>query len=53
MPAPIITGLRELREDLLRQLVLSSGSEKMEIVGKIMEMDEMIALEEKAELPKP
>jgi hypothetical protein len=51
MAAPILTGLRDLREDLLRQLVLSSGSEKVEIVNKIMEMDELIALEEKALLP--
>lgn len=50
MATPILTGLRDLREDLLRQLVLSSGSEKIEIVRKIMDMDEMIAMEEKAEL---
>jgi|GEM_PF-585488 hypothetical protein len=53
MAAPILNGLRNLREDLLRQLVLSSGSEKVEIVNKIIEMDEMIALEEKALLPTP
>lgn len=51
MATPILTGLRELREDLLRQLVLSSGTEKTEIISKIMEMDEMIALEEKILLP--
>ena len=47
MATPILTGLRDLREDLLRQLVISSGSEKIEIISKIMEMDDMIALEEK------
>ena len=47
MVTPILNGLKDLREDLLRQLVLSSDSEKTEIISKIMEMDEMIALEEK------
>lgn len=48
MAAPILAGLKELREDLLRQLVLSRGAEKTELISKIMEMDEIIALEEKA-----
>lgn len=50
MAVSILNGLRNLREDLLRQLVLSSGAEKIEIIRKIMDMDEMIAMEEKAEL---
>lgn len=48
MDRPLLTGLRNLREDLLRQLLLSSGEEKTEILVKIMEMEELIALEEKA-----
>jgi len=50
MATSILTGLRELREDLLRQLVLTSGSEKVEILNKIIELDELIALEEKTAL---
>ncbi len=48
MATPLLTGLRNLREDLLRQLLLSSGTEKTEILVKIMEMEELIAFEEKA-----
>lgn len=48
MATPLLTGLRNLREDLLRQLLLSSGTEKTEILIKIMEMEELIDLEEKA-----
>lgn len=50
MPATILNGLRDLREDLLRQLVLSSGSEKAEILARIIEMDDLIGNEEKAEM---
>lgn len=50
MPTTILRSLRDLREDLLRQLVLSSGPEKAELLTKIMEMEEMIEFEEKAEL---
>ena len=52
MATPLLTGLRDLREDLLRQLILTSGAEKTEILVKIMEMEEQIALEEKL-LPPP
>ena len=48
MPATIINNLRDLREDLLRQLVLSSGSEKAELLARIIEMDDLIGNEEKA-----
>lgn len=48
MDRPLLTGLRNLREDLLRQLLLSSGEEKTEILMKIMEMEELIEDEEKA-----
>ncbi|NMB41164.1 MAG: hypothetical protein GX996_04430 [Firmicutes bacterium] len=48
MTTPILAGLRDLREDLLRQLVISGGAEKAEIISKIMEMDDMIAAEEKS-----
>lgn len=50
MAATIINNLRDLREDLLRQLVLSSGSEKAELLARIIEMDDLIGSEEKAEL---
>jgi hypothetical protein len=50
MPATIINNLRDLREDLLRQLVLSSGSEKAELLARIIEMDDLIVSEEKAEI---
>jgi len=50
MPIPILRSLHDLREDLLRQLVLSSGSEKAELLTKIIEMEDMIDFEEKAEL---
>ncbi len=48
MSTPLLTGLRNLREDLLRQLLLSSNTEKTEILIKIMEMEDLIDLEEKA-----
>ncbi|MGI5823422.1 MAG: hypothetical protein ACOX6Z_05710 [Dethiobacteria bacterium] len=48
MTTPLLTGLRGLREDLLRQLILTSGAEKTEILVKIIEMEEQIASEEKA-----
>ncbi|NMB36261.1 MAG: hypothetical protein GX989_08265 [Firmicutes bacterium] len=47
MDRPLLTGLRNLREDLLRQLLLSSGKEKAEILMKIIEMEELIEDEEK------
>lgn len=50
MPATIINNLRDLREDLLRQLVLSSGSEKAELLARIIEMDDLIVSEEKVEI---
>jgi hypothetical protein len=50
MPATILNNLRDLREDLLRQLVLSSGSEKAELLARIIEMDDLITSEEKAEM---
>ncbi|MDO9534796.1 MAG: hypothetical protein Q7J85_05570 [Bacillota bacterium] len=50
MPIPILRSLNDLREDLLRQLVLSSGPEKAELLTKIIEMEDMIDFEEKAEL---
>lgn len=50
MPTTIINNLRDLREDLLRQLVLSSGSEKAELLARIIEMDDLIVSEEKAEI---
>ncbi|MGI6317980.1 MAG: hypothetical protein GX263_05830 [Firmicutes bacterium] len=50
MPTTIINNLRDLREDLLRQLVLSSGSEKAELLARIIEMDDLIDNEEKAEI---
>ncbi|HHT47254.1 MAG TPA: hypothetical protein GX004_08225 [Firmicutes bacterium] len=50
MPTTILNNLYELREDLLRQLVLSSGSEKAELLARIIEIDDLIGSEEKAEL---
>jgi hypothetical protein len=49
MAATFLSGLREVREDLLRQLVLTSGSEKTEILTRIIEIDQLIADEEKAQ----
>ncbi len=48
MTARMLTDLRQLREHLLRQVVLANGPEKAEILIKIMDLDEMIAEEEKA-----
>ena len=48
MAPNMLSGLRDMREDLLRQLVLASGSEKSEILAKILEVEELIADEEKA-----
>ncbi|MGI5875283.1 MAG: hypothetical protein ACOX6X_00475 [Dethiobacteria bacterium] len=47
MAANILSSLRDMREDLLRQLVLTSGSEKAEILTKIIEIEQLIADEEK------
>ena len=47
MATPLLTGLRNLREDLLRQLLLTRGAEKTEILVKIMEMEDLIAHEER------
>ena len=46
MPTTILNNLYELREDLLRQLVLSSGSEKAELLARIIEIDDLIGSEE-------
>ncbi len=48
MPANMLSGLRDMREDLLRQLVLASDSEKTEIIARILEVEDLIADEEKA-----
>ncbi len=48
MALAILSGLKEMREDLLRQLVLASGAEKTEILSRILEVEELIADEEKA-----
>ncbi len=46
----IVDGLQNMREDLLRQLVLSSRGEKTDLVIKIMEIDELIKKEEESAL---
>ena len=48
MDTAIIRGLRKLREDLLRQYVLSNNKEKAEVFGKIMDVEEQIEKEEEA-----
>ncbi len=50
MAMNILSGLRDMREDLLRQLVLASGAEKTEILAQIFEVEDLIADEEKAYL---
>ncbi len=47
MAKTIVEGLRDMREDLLRQLVLADEKEKTELIIKIMEMEELITNEEK------
>lgn len=44
----ILSGLRNMREDLLRQLVLANRSEKAEIFARIFEVEDLIDSEEKA-----
>ncbi len=48
MAATILSGLRNMREDLLRQLVLANRTEKAEIFAKIFEVEDLIKSEEKA-----
>lgn len=50
MVTNLLAGLRDMREDLLRQLVTASGSEKAEILARIIEIEETIAEEEKASI---
>lgn len=47
--AAILSGLKDMREDLLRQLVMASETEKGDILSRILELEELIADEEKAE----
>ncbi|NLC11945.1 MAG: hypothetical protein GX767_06810 [Firmicutes bacterium] len=44
-----LKNLRERREDLLNQLVIASEEEKPFILDEIMEVEDQIAYEEKAE----
>ncbi len=48
METAILKGLRHIREDLLRQYILSSNSEKAELLSKIMDLEEQIEKEEEA-----
>lgn len=48
MAPTILSGLRNMREDLLRQLVLADKAEKGEIFAKIFEIEDLIDSEEKA-----
>ncbi|HHU77242.1 MAG TPA: hypothetical protein GXZ24_10220 [Firmicutes bacterium] len=48
MAPTILSGLRNMREDLLRQLVLANRSEKAEIFARIFEVEDLIDSEEKA-----
>ena len=44
-----LKNLRERREDLLNQLAIASEEEKTEILDEIMEVDDQIVYEERAE----
>lgn len=44
----IIRGLRKMREDLLRQYVLSNSREKADVFNKIIDVEEQIEKEEEA-----
>lgn len=48
MDTAILKGLRRMREDLLRQYVLSNSREKADVFSKIMEVEEQIENEEAA-----
>ncbi|MGI6097177.1 MAG: hypothetical protein ACOYBM_03565 [Dethiobacteria bacterium] len=49
MPNNMLANLFEVRENLLREFMLTGGESKAEILAKILEIDEQIA-EEKARL---
>ncbi|HHU29818.1 MAG: hypothetical protein QM368_01210 [Bacillota bacterium] len=38
-----VLSLNEMRDELLRDYMLASGEDKVEILGKIMDLDEEIA----------
>ena len=42
METPILKGLRNMREDLLRQYVLSNNREKADVFNKIIDVEEQI-----------
>lgn len=46
MANDVLIGLREAREELLREYVLSGRLEKAELLTKIMDLDEQIEEEE-------
>ncbi|MEW5921511.1 MAG: hypothetical protein AB1796_11320 [Bacillota bacterium] len=48
MDTAILRGLRNIREDLLRQYVLSNSREKADVFSKIMDVEEQIEKEEEA-----
>lgn len=48
MDTAILRGLRNIREDLLRQYVLSNSNEKAEVFSKIIDVEEQIEREEEA-----
>lgn len=48
MDTPILRGLRNIREDLLRQYVLSNNIEKADVFSKIIDVEEQIEKEEEA-----
>ncbi len=48
METAILKGLRNIREDLLRQYVLSNNREKADVFSKIMDVEEQIEMEEAA-----
>jgi len=48
MDTAILRGLRNMREDLLRQYVLSNNREKADVFNKIIDVEEQIEMEEAA-----
>lgn len=48
MDTSILRGLRNMREDLLRQYVLSNNREKADVFNKIIDVEEQIENEEAA-----
>ena len=48
MDTAILRGLRNIREDLLRQYILSNSREKADVFSKIMDVEEQIEKEEEA-----